>query len=220
MNFVRGNMRSSPYVGIFCSLTEELGIVPQASLPKEIKLLEKELDINIVKTNLGQTSLTGILSTGIKKKIVVSNITENDEIKKLEKEGIEIMVLEGLTSTGNLIAVNKNGGIVSPLIKEKPVKDLGDFFKVKLEKMRIADNEVPGASITVTNKGFICHPNISEKDFSKLEKVFGVKGMATTANYGDLFVGNSVIANTNGVMVGSLTSGIELGKIDEGLRGE
>ena len=213
-------MRSSPYVGIFCSLTEELGIVPQASLPKEIKLLEKELDINIVKTNLGQTSLTGILSTGIKKKIVVSNITENDEIKKLEKEGIEIMVLEGLTSTGNLIAVNKNGGIVSPLIKEKPVKDLVDFFKVKLEKMRIADNEVPGASITVTNKGFICHPNISEKDFSKLEKVFGVKGMATTANYGDLFVGNSVIANTNGVMVGSLTSGIELGKIDEGLRGE
>ena len=173
-----------------------------------------------MKTNLGQTSLTGILSTGIKKKIVVSNITENDEIKKLEKEGIEIMVLEGLTSTGNLIAVNKNGGIVSPLIKEKPVKDLGDFFKVKLEKMRIADNEVPGASITVTNKGFICHPNISEKDFSKLEKVFGVKGMATTANYGDLFVGNSVIANTNGVMVGSLTSGIELGKIDEGLRGE
>lgn len=213
-------MRSSPYVGIFCSLTEELGIVPQAALPKEIKLLEKELDINIVKTNLGQTSLTGILSTGIKKKIVVSNITENDEIKKLEKEGLEIMVLEGLTSTGNLIALNKNGGIVSPWVKEKPVKDLGDFFKIKLEKMRIADNEVPGASITVTNKGFICHPNISEKDFSKLEKVFGVKGIATTANYGDLFVGNSVIANTTGVMVGSLTSGIELGKIDEGLRGK
>lgn len=213
-------MRSSPYVGIFCSLTEELGIIPQAALPKEIKLLEKELDINIVKTNLGQTSLTGILSTGIKKKIVVSNITENDEIKKLEKEGIETMVLEGLTSTGNLIALNKNGGIVSPLVKEKQVKDLGDFFKIKLEKMRIADNEVPGASITVTNKGFICHPNISEKDFSKLEKVFGVKGIATTANYGDLFVGNSVIANTTGVMVGSLTSGIELGKIDEGLRGE
>jgi len=220
LNFAKGTVKSSPYVGVFASTTDEICLIPHSILPKEHKQLETELDTKTLKVNLGGTSLLGVLARGIGKKIAITGIAEKQEINILEKEGLEIMVLEDYSSAGNLIAMNKNGGIVSPLIADKNVKKLETFFDIKFHKIGIAGLDVPGSCVTVTNKGFICHPNTSEEEFTKLEKIFKVKGMATTSNYGDLFVSNSVVANTKGVIAGANTSGIELGKIDEGLRGE
>ncbi|MAG18318.1 MAG: translation initiation factor IF-6 [Candidatus Diapherotrites archaeon] len=220
LNFERVNLRSSPYVGIFGIATDEFVLVPNSVLPKELKKIETELEVKSIKANLGGTSLLGILATGFDNKLVVSSIVEKHEIETLEKEGFEVLQIGGYTATGNLVALNNNGGIASTLFSEKVVGELEDFFGVKFKVMNIAESDVIGACVTVTNKGFIAHPNINENDFKELEKVFGVKGEATTANYGDLFVGNSVLANSKGVIVGELTSGIELSKIDEGLRGE
>ena len=210
MNFERGTIRGSPYVGIFSTITDDIAVVPHPITSKEMKNIEKTLEVTPIKASLGDTSLIGILSKGIGKKIVVSNISEKREIKKLEKEGLEVLQIDGFTSTGNLIAMNKNGGIASPLVQEKNIKKLGAFFKIKFKQMRIAESDLPGACLTVTNKGFIAHPNISEEDFERAKKIFKTEGKATTANYGDLFTGNSVVANSKGVITGILTSGIEL----------
>jgi len=207
-------------VAIFSVVTDEFVLVPHSILPKEIKVVEKELEVRVIKANIGSTSLLGVLAKGLGNKIIVSNIIEDSEIKALEKEGIEVLKLNGFSSTGNLIAMNQNGGIASPLISEKSQKEIENFLGIKFKKMLIAGTDLPGAAITVTNKGFIAHPNITEKDFSLLKSTFKVNGSATTANYGDLFVGNSVIGNSKGVLAGNLTSGIELSKIDEGMRGE
>ncbi|HZX34144.1 MAG TPA: translation initiation factor IF-6 [archaeon] len=220
MNFARGTVLSSPYVGIFCTVTDEIALVPYPALPKEVKEIEKRLEVEIIRARIGNTSLLGVLSKGIGKKIAVSGIAEESEIKAIEKRGLEVMRLEGLTSTGNLLALNGFGGVASDLISEDGVKRLEKFFRVKFARKKVAESSLPGAALTVTNKGFIAHPNISAKEFSQLEKSFGVKGGATTANYGDFFVGNSVLANSKGVIAGRLTTGIELSKIDEALRGE
>ena len=183
-------------------------------------MLEKTLEVEAIRASLGGTSMIGVLSKGLGKKIVVSNIAEESEVTALERHGLEVMVLAGFTSTGNLLALNRNAGIASPLVSEKGAKKLEKFFGVKFRRMMIAESDVAGACLTVTNKGFIAHPNIGEPDFRKLEKDFGVGGTTSTANYGDLFVGNSMVANSNGCLVGQLTSGIELSRIDEALRGE
>ncbi len=220
MNFSRGTLRGSPYVGVFGTATEQFAIVPHSVHPKELKMIETQLEAKTIKASLGNSSLIGVLSKGIGNRLAVSSISEDSEIKALEKEGIEVLRVGGFTSTGNLIALNEKGGIASPLFSEKERETLEGFFGVKLEAMRVAESELCGACVTVTNKGFICHPNVSEEGFSRLEKLFGARGMPSTANYGDLFVGNSVIANSKGVIAGSITSGIELSKIDEGMRGE
>ena len=220
MNFERGTISSSPYVGIFSSVTEEVALLPYSALSKEVKVIKKKLEVKTIQTSLAGTSLLGLLCVGLGNKFVVSEITKKEEIKTLEKEGLEIMQIEDYTSTGNLIALNKNAGVASPLLKEETIKKLNSFFGIKFKKLRVAQTDLAGACLTVTNKGFIAHPNITEKDFLELEKNFKVNGKATTANYGDLFMGNDVIANTKGVIAGALTSGIELSKIDEGLRGE
>ena len=220
MNFDRANVRSSPYVGVFASLSDDYILMPISALPKEVKLFEKTLEAKVIKTSLAGTSLLGILSKIVGNKAVVSSIVEDQEIKVLEKHGIEVLRLEDYTSTGNLIAMNNKAGVASPLLRDESIGELEKFLGIKFTKMRVADTDLAGACLTVTNKGFISHPNISEENFNQLKKLFGVEGTPTTANYGDLFVGNSVVANSKGVLVGSLTSGIELTKIDEGLRGD
>src|SRR3989344_2374554 len=221
MNFSRGTVKGSPYLGVFCTATDEIALVPHSADKREARQIEGILGVKAVRAGIGNSSLMGVLSKGVGMKLAVSSLIEKEEEKALEKEGIELLKIRGgYTSTGNLIALNRHGGIASPLLSEKEISGLAEFFGVKFTQMKIADHDICGAGTTVTNKGFICHPDISEKDFSLLEKIFSVKGMPTTANFGDMFVGNSVIANTKGVMAGANTSGIELSKIDEGLRGE
>ncbi len=221
MNFAKGTIRSSPYVGVFCSATDDYALVPYSILPKELKIVEEKLEVRAVKANIGNSGLLGVLTRGFGNKFVASALLENEERRALESEGIEVLTIrENFTSTGNLIALNKNGGIASPLFSEQTVKDIKGFFGVKFERILLAGSDLAGACVTVTNKGLITNPNISEKDFKRLEALFAVKGTATTANYGDLFVANSVVANSKGAIAGDKTSGIELGRIDEGLRGE
>lgn len=221
MNFARGTIKSSPYVGVFCSPTEEVALVPYSIHPKELHTIEQKLEVNAIKTTLGNSNLLGVLSKGLGRKYAVTSLAEKEEVRNLERNGLELILLEeNFTATGNLAAMNKNGGIASPLFSGETISELKKFFGVKFEKMMLAGSDLAGACLTVTNKGFICHPNTSEKDFRKLEKTFKVRGVATTANFGDLFVGNSVIANSKGAMAGERTSGVELSKIDEGLRGD
>ncbi len=221
MNFARATIRSSPYVGVFCTSTDDYALVPHTILPKELKIVEEKLEARVIKASIGNSGLLGVLARGMGSKIAVSGLIEAGEKRHLEKEGLELLVLEeNFTATGNLIALNGRAGIASPVFSEETVKMLQGFFGAKFVKMAPAGSELCGACITVTNKGLIANPNISEKDFERVESMFGVHGAATTANYGDVFVGNSVVANSKGALAGEKTSGIELSKIDEGLRGE
>jgi len=94
------------------------------------------------------------------------------------------------------------------------------IFGIHLIHSNFSCTELIGSSIVASDKGFIVNPEISQEEFSNLSSLFGVKRKATTANYGDIFVGNDVIANSNAVFVGSYTTAKEIMHIDEGLRGE
>ena len=221
MNFARGTIRSSPYVGVFCSATDDFALVPHSILPNELRMVEQKLEARAVKATIGNSGLLGVLAKGIGNKFAVSGLAEKDEVRALEKAGIDVLAMqENFTATGNLLALNSNGGVASPLFSEHAVKDISKFLGLKFEVSKLAGSDLAGACVTVTNIGFIANPNISEKEFKRLEEIFYVNGRATTANFGDLFVGNCVVANSKGVIVGEKTSGIELTKIDEGLRGD
>ncbi len=220
MEFTKGTIRNNPYVGIFCTATEEYALIPIETTEKEEKEIKKTLGCRTIKTKIGNSPLIGVLAKGFEKKLVASSLIEKEEIKKIEAEEIEVLKIEakGFTAIGNLIALNTKAGIASPLIGKNNLKKISKFLGIKIIEMRFQCTELVGSAVVVTNKGFICHPNITEQEFKKLEKIFQVKGIATTANFGDLFVGNSVIATNKGVIAGRNTSGIEMMKIDEALR--
>ena len=220
MEFLKSTIRGSPFVGIFAVATDEVALFPTALDEKHTRLWEETLGVQGIKCTIANSSLLGVFCKALGRKIAVPSLAEKQEIQFLEKKGLEVLVVQDYTALGNLIALNSQAGIVSPLIEPGTVKELEGFFGVPLTPMTLGGVEVVGSAATVTNKGFIVHPNIAPHEFEALKRTFKVYGTAGTANYGDPFVSNSLVANGHGVIIGEQTTGYELARIDEGLRGE
>jgi len=218
MEIVKSTVNASPFLGVFCLATDDVVLLPNRVENKEMKNFEK-LGVEIVNVSVANSSLTGVFVAGLGNKFALPYFSEKNEIKFFEENDLEVITVSS-TALGNLVAMNKNGGIASPLLNKKDVDKMQEFFGVEFEQKQVAGFDLPGAALVVTNKGFIVHPNIGKDEFSGLEKFFGVRGSSTTANYGDPFVGNDVIANSDAAVVGAYTSGHELIRIDEGLRGD
>lgn len=219
MDILKTNINSSPFLGVFCSASEKFALVPFSTSKKQIHEIEQKLGVKAVQTSMGNSSLIGVLSVLFEDKIVLSEIVEENEKEHLQKNGLKIKQLKGHLAIGNMVSLNKNGGIASRSLSKKEVKALEDFFGVKLVQKDIAGSNLAGSAIAVTNKGFIVHPNVKEKEFLEIKKIFKVDGNPTTANYGDRFVGNDVVANSKGALIGSITTTFEMIRIDEALRG-
>ena len=220
MNFIKGTIKASPFVGVFAALSEDFIFAPHGIQEKEAKDIERKLGAEMIKCSIANSALIGVFGKALGNKIALPEIAGDDEVRLLEKSGIDVIRLKGVLALGNLLALNSKGGIASPLIEGAQLKELRDFFGIKIITGQVAGSDLSGAGLVVTNKGFIVHQNTNEKELKSLEKLFGVKGTPTTANYGDRFVGNDVIANSKGAVVGKMTTSFEMMRIDEALTGD
>ena len=220
MNFIKGTIRASPFVGVFACLTDKTLFVPHSVQDKEIKDIEGKLDVAVVKCSLANSTLIGVLGKAIGNRIAVPEIADAREIRDMERNGVEVLKVGGVMALGNLVALNGKAGIASPLLREKQVRELQDFFGVKIKQERVSGSDLVGAAVVVTNKGFIVHQSITETEHKSLEKLFKVRGIPTTAKYGDRFIGNDVVANSSGAIVGDMTTPFEMMRIDEALTGD
>jgi len=107
--------------------------------------------------------------------------------------------------------------LVHPDIKDKSIKNIEDVLDVPVTRGTIAGLKTVGMSAVVTAKGLLCHPKTSYEELRVLEKVFGVPVMIGTINHGSPVIGSGLVANSKGAIIGSLTTGIEMGRIEEAL---
>jgi translation initiation factor 6 len=210
-------IHGSPYIGIFCAVTDEIALVAGYLNKKDQKKVEDTLNVEAIPTTIADSHLVGALVKGMGKKFATAHTLTDEEKDFLQSNGINVHAMHGITAIGNLLCLQKNGGIVSPLIHETEIKALEAFFDVKLHAKHVAGSELAGSCLISTEKGFLAHPKTEPTEMEWLEKLFKVPGMTTTANYGDPFIANSIIANAYGALVGERTSGPELARIDEGL---
>ena len=64
--------------------------------------------------------------------------------------------------------------------------------------------------IVATNKGAAVHPIVNDKEVEFLSSILHVHVEPATVNNGIPFIASGVVANSNNVIVGSLTTGPEL----------
>ena len=220
MRVEKQSIHGSAFIGIFCCVTEKLGLFPRNISIKQLKHFQEVLGIEAIQTSIAECPLLGSLAKGNSSGFVVPEIIREHELKQLNENGVKVEVIKEVNALGNLIALNDFGGIVSPLLSERAVKQLKNFFDIPLIASTIARTEIVGSSIVATNKGFITNPNINNLEYKMLKKTFKVLGQPTTANFGDIFIANDILATSNGIIVGSQTSGHEILRIEEGLSGE
>ena len=214
----RINLTGNPNLGVYISVTDQVAIVP-FNLPEIMEDSIKEaLEVDVIRTTISGSNLCGALSCGNSKGLLVSPYTFDKEIDLLEEAGINVAVIpDKYTAVGNIIAVNDNGAIVSPLLSEKSIKIIEEHLDVRVERLEIAGFNIIGSLATVTNKGALIHRESSKSELRFVENVFKVEADIGTVGEGINLVGACSIANSYGAIVPENSTGPEMARVEEAL---
>jgi len=207
-------IESHPYIGVFSASSEDLVVIP----PVDEDVFEEALECEVVKTTIGGTRVNGSLMGLNSKGAVVSDIIEEREIDNLT-EYVDVTVIpDAQNALGNNILLNDRGAMIHPDIEEEAKEAISSELEVEVRRGTIADIKMVGSVAVATNKGVICHPHANDEEIEILEDLFEVPVSKGTANHGSGWVGTCLVANTVGAVIGNLTTPIEMGRIEEGLR--
>lgn len=207
-------------VGLFATATEELCIVPPQLKPRQKKLIEDVLGVEVVPTTLAGSFLVAPMATGNSNGLIISMMALEEEVDAIRKRmgDLNILVLQSkYTAVGNLILANDKAALVSPLFKKGEVAKIRDALGVEVVQGKIAGRPYVGSLAVVTNEGGLVHTDASEEEERWLSEVFRVEVVAGTVNDGVPFVRSGIIANSRGAIIGSMTTGPELMNISRAL---
>ena len=207
----------NPYVGVFCAANEELAIVPIDLAKKDQTKITKALGIEIFPTRISGSRLVGSLLSMNSHGAIVNDFIEFEEILGLKKYINVVKLGDKLNAIGNNILTNENGALIHPQFSKKSIAEIEDALDVEVMKGTIAGLRTTGTAAVITNRGGLCHPKVKADELETLKSLFKIEIALGTANYGTPLVGACLIANSRGAVTGNTSTGIELGRIEDGL---
>ena len=213
------HFNENPNVGVFCRANDDIAFI-RRKLDKKIKnKIKSALNVELIELNIADASIIGSLLAFNSKGVLVTDFIDDINLKIIEDQGLKVAVLKDkLNAAGNDILVNDYGAMVHPEINDDTIDAIKDIFKVPVERGTIGGLKTVGMAAVVTNKGLLCHPKVTDDEKMFLEKLFHVDVMIGTVNHGVPLIGSGLVANSKGAVVGNLTTGIELGRIEEALK--
>ncbi len=223
MALVQKDLFNSPYAGVFCSTNDNLTLVPPGIPADDMEAISEALGTKLEIITLGGSRVLGTLIAMNNNGILVSNIVTDLELEKFEKisklHKIDFGVLPDRSNAiGNNFLINDSGGFSNERLGKRAKDKAEEILKINLVSQSINDMDTLGMIGCITNKGGLCHPDISTSEKSEMEKVFDIKLMEGTVNFGLPLVGAGIVANSNGAVCGRQSTGVELGRMEEALK--
>jgi len=212
-----GDISGNPYIGVYCAASEDFAVVSDTTDPKAVKELAQTLGVEIIRTIIGGATIVGSLVAMNSSGVVVTNFAEQHEIAKFPKELRITKMEEKLNAAGNNVLVSDKAALVNPGVSDKTMKRLRDTLGVEVQRGRVAGIETVGSACIATSKGVVCHPRTSEDELRWLSELFKVPASVATLNYGTPYLGACAVANSKGAYVGSRSTPIELGRLEDAL---
>ncbi len=209
------SIAGSPFVGVYASANNEIVVLPKMDIDKRI--FEKTLNVEAYLTMLGGSPLIGSLMVMNSKGAVITNFASEEEVKFLMERMNVLFVEDRINAIGNDVLANDKAALVHVDFDRETVKYIEDALDVEVIKGTIGGIKTVGSAAIVTNKGMVVHPKVDEEELKSLKEIFGVPVYVSTANYGSLYVGASVVANDFGAIVGDKTSNVEVDRIENAL---
>lgn len=212
------NINGNPNIGLYGFCTDEYCLVGAEVSADIVKQIKSILKVPVHRITISGTSLIGVLVNGNSNKLLVPNITHDEELAKLKKLKIDYEVIDTkLTAFGNNILCNDHGALVNPDFSAVVKKKIRQALNVKLHPGTIADIEVVGSCVAFNNEAAVIHAAATQKDIDEVESLLRVECAKATANFGSPYLRSAILANSNGFLIGSASTGIEIATVDEGL---
>ena len=224
MHIERLDFENSPYLGVYGTATDRVVLIREGLGEKKLEVLREVLKVPLIETSIMKSRIVGIFAAGNSNAIVVPWYVWDAELEEingqLREHGIDTEVVpfqSTLTAFGNLILTNDRAALISSKFTREEAKKLEDILGVEVERGMIGDFHAVGSVGVVTNRGGLVHPEATDEELEWLRDLFKVDIYVGTANMGVPFVGSCMLANSHGVVVGHLTTGPEIVKIEEAL---
>ncbi len=212
-----GDITGNPYVGVYCVASEQLAVVTEAAEPKVAKEIGKTLDVQVVSTNIAGATVVGSLIAMNSNGAIVTNFAEKHELARLPRSLRVGKMEEKVNAAGNNILVNDKAALVHPGTSNHTLRLIEDVLGVETRKGGVAGIDTVGSACIATSKGIVCHPLTSKDELKELSEFFKVPAALATLNYGTPYLGACAVANSKGAFVGSRSTPIELGRLEDGL---
>ncbi len=212
MGIYKYDVYRSPNIGLFVKSNNTILSVPFGFAETKAKKLKDYLNVdNMFYASVSGTRLIGPLSVMNNNGIILPSTASEEELQLFEQESkLNVDRLKSkFTAIGNLISANDNGALVSSLIKGETHQQIRDILGVQVDTLSIAGFVQTGAMVVATNLGAAVHPNASEEEVRIISETLKVDVEPLTINGGIPYLSSGIIANSNSVVVGSLTTGPE-----------
>jgi len=211
------NHNGNPYIGVYCAASNKYAFIPRGTDKSLVETIGRSLDVDIISTSVGGTTIIGSLVAMNSNGVVLSNLATSKEIESLP-DGLEVAIMEErFNATGNNLIVSDKAAMVHPGVSGQSLETLGDVLCVEVVRSKIANISTVGSVALANSKGVVCHPRSTEEDMDRLKRVFGVPVTLATLNYGTPWLGACAIVNDKGAVIGDKSTPIEIGKIEDGL---
>ena len=217
MGLKASDLLGTSQVGVHLAMVGRVLFAPLQLSKKDVRGLEDCLGLEVAQISVGGSTLVGALIAGNSNGIAVADIATEEDIDRLTSFGDVVVMESGVNAAGNLLIVNENGAVASPILPQEGLDVLSETLKVSSTAISIAGNEIPGSVAVCNNHGVLLHPDVTEIEVETIESILDVPAMVGTVNFGSPYVGSGCIATDQGAWAGSQTTGPELNRIEDAL---
>jgi len=222
MNINKLRVYGNPNIGVYVFANDNIAITPPGLNEDEKKMIIETLNVELIETKIADTILVGVMIAGNNNGIILPRNTGDEEytyLKNILKHyGLNVEILRSKnTALGNLVLVNDNAAIVGSELERSEVMRVRNALDVEVVQKDILYLTIPGSLAVATNNGGVIHPDVSDEELKGIEKILKIPFERATVNSGIPFIKTGLIANTYGALVGELTTGPEILRIQRGL---
>jgi translation initiation factor 6 len=213
----RTNFEGDSNVGAYGIATDRFVFVSSNISEKSLGDVERVFNLPLVQSTIATLDAVGLMSAATSNGIILPYTTTDEELRVL-KQSAEVNVDwidDKMTALGNIIAVNENGAICHPDFGPNSIKKISDVLGVEVVPGTIAKLPIVGANSIITSQGAIVHPLATEEEIDQLSQLLKVHVEVGTVNRGSPYVSLGVLANVDGMIAGSDTTGVELAHISQ-----
>lgn len=212
-----GDIDGNPYIGVYCSASERYAVVPESADGKVVREIEKTLGVDVISTTIAGSTVVGSLLAMNSNGMVVTNFVEPHELDRFPKDLNVAIMEEKLNAAGNNVLLSDSAALVHPGVANRTVRAIEGALGVEVRRGTVAGLQTVGSACIATSKGVICHPRTTEEELKEISSLFKVPAAVATLNYGTPYLGACAVANSKGAYVGSRSTPIELGRLEDGL---
>ena len=116
MGLKASDILGTSQVGVHLAMVGRVLFAPLQLSKKDVRGLEDCLGLEVAQMSVGGSTLVGALIAGNSNGIAVADIATEEDIDRLTSFGDVVVMESGVNAAGNLLIVNENGAVASPIL--------------------------------------------------------------------------------------------------------